>query len=284
MKKYLVLTRARVSAFTGLAALMGHAMGAGELGPGSISAALGVYLLASGASALNQISERRTDSLMKRTRLRPLPGGTMGLSSAWMICLFSIAAGLITIGAGTDGAAALVLALCALLIYNGIYTPLKRLSWLAILVGALAGALPPAIGWAMSGTGLGSPLLLALCLLFYLWQMPHFWMLLARHGEDYRRAGLPTLADRLTHTQLRRISMTWIAATSASSLMLPLFGAATTSGALILASAASAFLFISGIVSLFSASAKREYFFANSNIYMLLIMLSYIAGTAALRP
>lgn len=280
MKRYLVLTRARVSAFTGLAALMGHAMGTGELAPGSLQAALGVYLLASGASTLNQLAERRTDSLMKRTRLRPLPSGTMGLPSAWLICLFNIAAGLITIGAAAYGPAALVLALCALLIYNGIYTPLKRRTGLAILVGALAGALPPAIGWAMSGAGLDSPLLLALCLLFYLWQMPHFWMLLVRHREDYRRAGLPTLADRLTHTQLRRISMTWIAATSAASLMLPFFGATTTSGALILVVAASSFLFITGALSLFSV--KHEYVFAHSNIYMLLIMLSYIAGTAAL--
>ena len=280
MKRYLVLTRARVSAFTGLAALMGHSMGAGELGPGSLPPALGVYLLASGASALNQIAERRTDSLMERTRGRPLPSGTLSLTSAWLICLFNIAAGFITLGVAAPGPASLVLSLCALLIYNGLYTPLKRRTGLAILVGALAGALPPAIGWAVSGAGLDSPLLLALCLLFYLWQMPHFWMLLLRHRADYRSAGLPTVADRLSPTQLRRISMTWIAATSAASLMLPLFGAGTTRGALIMVSVASAFLFITGVLCLFSA--KREHYFAHSNIYMLLIMLSYIVGTAAL--
>lgn len=280
MNRYLVLTRARVSAFTGLAALMGHALGAGEPGPGALSAALGIYLLASGASALNQIAELKTDSLMERTMMRPLPSGTLSLPSAWLICLFNIVAGLIIIGTATQGPAAFMLALSALVIYNGLYTPLKRRTGIAILVGAVAGALPPAIGWAMSGAGLDSPLLLALCLLFYLWQMPHFWMLLARHGEDYKRAGLPTLSDRLSSRQLRRISMTWIAATSAASLMLPLFGATTTSGALILVVAASSFLFITGALSLFSV--KHEYVFAHSNIYMLLVMLSYIAGTAAL--
>jgi len=280
MNGYLALTRVRLSAFTGLAAFMGHTMGGGTLTVGSIYSAIGVYLLASGASTLNQIAERDIDGLMERTRQRPLPSCTVSVKSAWLVTALLLATGLMTITNGSSGPAALLLSLGAIIVYNGLYTPLKRKTGLAILVGAIAGALPPAIGWAVSGGALDSPLLMALCLLFYLWQMPHFWMLLLRHAADYRRAGLPTVADRLSPTQLRRISMTWIAATSAASLMLPLFGAGTTGVALILVCVASTFLFITGILCLFSTD--REHFFAHSNVYMLLIMLSYIVGTAAL--
>jgi len=279
MNAYMALTRAGLSAFTGLASFMGHAMGAGMLTFGSIYSALGVYLLASGASALNQITELDIDRVMERTKGRPLPSGTMSLRLAWLVTALLLAAGLAAIIKGSSGPAAVLLSLGALIIYNGLYTPLKRLSGLAMLVGALAGAMPPAIGWAMSGSSINSPLLAAVCLMFYLWQMPHFWMLLVEHGEDYERAGLPTLAGQLSPEQMRRISLTWISATCAVSLMLPMLGAGRTAMASTLMVAASAFLFVTGALSLLSG--RRQWLFLHSNLYILLVMLSCIAGTPA---
>lgn len=276
MKKYFVLTRVRVSAFAALASLTGHVTASGDLRPGAVWAAMGVWLLASGASALNQISERHTDSLMRRTMTRPLPSGTMGAGHAAAVSALLIISGLIMLSIKSLFPA--LLGLCALIVYNFIYTPLKRLSGFAILFGAVAGALPPAIGWAMSGSSMGSPLLIAICFLFYLWQVPHFWMLLARHREDYERAGLPTLGENLSEAQAKRVGLTWTAATSSAGLMLPLLGT-TDTATLALMLAATAILFLSGILGSFSNG--RRFYFMSSNIYILFVMISLVSGTAS---
>jgi len=275
MSGYLTLTRARLSAFTGIAAFMGHTMGAESLTTGSIYSALGVYLLASGASALNQIAERDLDILMERTKKRPLPSGTMSLGAAWLVTFLLLASGLGTIIKFSSGPAAVLLSLGALVIYNGIYTPLKRLSGFAILVGALAGAMPTAIGWAMSGGAIASYQLAAVCLMFYLWQMPHFWMLLARYREDFERAGLPTPGVHLSDGQIRRVCLTWASATSASGLMLPLFGSGTGRAALTLILVASILLLVTGLLGV--VSVVRRSYFVNTNIYILMIMLSIVS-------
>lgn len=275
MRKYAELTRTRVSAFASMTALTGYVAGSGGLDSGALMAALGVFLLASGASALNQVTEQDTDSLMRRTMLRPLPTGTIRRAKATTLSVLLVLSGLLVLG--TAGPVPAALGLLATLIYNGIYTPLKKRTGLAILVGAIAGAMPPAIGWAMVGSGPVSPVLLAICLLLYLWQMPHFWMILMRHREDFMRAGLPTPGRHLSNAQIKRICLTWVAATSAAGLMLPLLGSGTGSAALALMLAATALLLVTGLLA-FSNPARREYF-VNSNIYIILIMLSIVFGS-----
>lgn len=278
MRKYLVLTRARVSAFAALAAFTGHVTGSGELRPGALVAAAGVWLLASGASSLNQVSERDIDSQMKRTRQRPLPAGEMSIRHAFVLSVVLIVSGLSVLLLEGFNPLAPLLAICALFTYNGLYTPLKRVTGLAILIGAVAGALPPAIGWALSGSPLSSPLLIALCSFFYLWQIPHFWMLLARHREDYERAGLPTLGTHLSEVQVKRIGLTWTAATATAGLMLPLFGSTGPgTSALTLMLFATTILLISGILG--GLSEGRRSYFISSNIYILLVMLSLVSGS-----
>jgi len=281
MRKYLRLARTRVSAFAAFAAFTGHVTGHGELTSGALTAGIGVALLASGASGLNQAAERDIDLLMRRTMLRPLPSGELSTRSAVLLSMTFIASGFMVLAIGGSGPLAPLLALCALFIYNGLYTPLKRVTGLAILVGAIAGAMPPAIGWAHSGSPMSAPLLPALCLFFYLWQMPHFWMLLTRHREDYKRAGLPTLWSRLSEPQVKRISLTWITATSASGLMLPLFGPSGMGNvALALILTATTVFVVSGILE--TVSGERRSYFLSSNIYMLFIMISLLADSVRL--
>ena len=112
----------------------------------------------------------------------------------------------------------------ALVCYNGIYTPLKRVTPLALLPGALCGALPPLIGWSAAGGDPADFRILLIATLIYLWQLPHFWRLADRHADDYRRAGLPVLQDCLSPRLARLARLSWSLALVAVSLQIPLFG------------------------------------------------------------
>src|SRR5213594_1036725 len=115
-------------------------------------AVAGTALVAGGAAVLNQLYELETDALMRRTRLRPLPDGRVAPPDARAFGLVLAAAGLLLLALAANGTAA-ALALCTIVVYLLIYTPMKRRSPLATLVGAVPGALPPLIGWtAARGT------------------------------------------------------------------------------------------------------------------------------------
>ena len=182
-----------------------------------------VFLLASGASAFNQWQERDLDSRMARTRTRPLPSGSMRPGQALLFSAFCIAAGLgILFLSGSM--TAVVLAVFCMLWYNGIYTLLKRVTAFAAVPGALVGMIPPAIGWVSAGGNLRDRRLLVVCFLFFLWQIPHFWLQVLRHGSEYEQAGMPSLTRVFTRRQLARITFAWICAAAAGCLLLPLYG------------------------------------------------------------
>jgi protoheme IX farnesyltransferase len=184
---------------------------------------IGVFLLACGSSALNQYQERDIDARMERTRHRPIPGGVISAAQALTASLILITSGLSFL-IYDGGNAAFCLGLGAVLWYNGVYTFLKKKSAFAAVPGALVGAIPPAIGWASAGGELFNPMLLAFCFLFFMWQVPHFWLLVLRHGKEYEKAGLPSLSRLLSRAQISRITFIWIFATAAASLALPLYG------------------------------------------------------------
>ncbi|HKL49336.1 MAG TPA: UbiA family prenyltransferase [Desulfuromonadales bacterium] len=183
------LLRPGLCAMVALSSLTGLMLAQNELVRGTwLLLICGVFLLASGASVINQIQERHTDALMRRTRLRPLACGRMNTSTGLTLALGLTAGGAVLLG--LIGTVPLLLGGSALVLYNALYTPLKRHTSLALLAGALAGAIPPLIGWTAAGQ---SPLdirILFLALLLFLWQIPHFCALAFRHREDYRRAGL----------------------------------------------------------------------------------------------
>lgn len=188
--------------------------------------AAGVFLLACGSSALNQCQERDIDSRMERTRDRPLPAGSLSFGQALGIAATTIAAGL-TMLAFQSGTAA-ILGLFAVIWYNGIYTPLKRRTSASVLFGSLVGAIPPMIGWTAAGGSLDDPRIIALSLLLLLWQIPHFCLLLLRWADDYRRAGIPTIADALSPDRFYPIIRLWTAAVAAAALLLPFSGVVRT--------------------------------------------------------
>jgi len=152
---------------------------------------IGTALVAFGSSALNQALEIRCDGLMRRTMNRPLPAGRMTVAQAVTFGVVSSLLGLAYLSGRVNNAAALW-ALVTLLVYVLAYTPLKRISSLNTIVGAVSGALPPIIGWAAARGELN----LQACSLFsilFLWQLPHFLAIAWMYREDYARAGFRML-------------------------------------------------------------------------------------------
>ena len=154
-------------------------------------AVAGTALVAGGAAVLNQVYERDTDALMRRTRMRPLPDGRVAPPDARMFGFTLSVAGLALLAAWSNILAA-SLALATLIIYLVVYTPMKRRSSLATLVGAVPGALPPLIGWA-AARGHVSSGGWALFAIVFLWQIPHFMAIAWLYRDDYSKAGFPLL-------------------------------------------------------------------------------------------
>ena len=152
---------------------------------------LGTALVAGGAAALNQVWERDTDRLMRRTSMRPVPQGRLGLNEGTWFGVLLSSAGLIELTFGANAAAAAV-ALATSASYVLVYTPLKTRTSLATLVGAVPGALPPVIGWAAATGDITLPALVLFGIVFF-WQMPHFLAIAWMYRDDYARAGIPLL-------------------------------------------------------------------------------------------
>src|SRR5207244_1514615 len=164
--------------------------GVTDAGP-MLQAVTGTALVAAGAAVLNQLVERDTDALMRRTRGRALPDGRVLPADARLFGLVLSAGGLALLAAERHFTAA-CLALATLIIYVAIYTPLKRRTPVATLVGAIPGALPPLIGWTAShgSITLGGAALFAIV---FVWQIPHFMAIAWMYRDDYANAGFPML-------------------------------------------------------------------------------------------
>jgi heme o synthase len=184
--------------------------------------ALGIFLLACGGCALNQYQERAIDGLMERTRRRPIPSGRMRPSVALFSAVVMILLGL-TLFLRSGPLTSLFLGVFALSWYNGVYTSLKRRTAFASIPGALVGMFPPAIGWISGGGSLFDPGLWGLALFFFLWQVPHFWLLGLQYADDYEKVGYPSLRRSFGPDQIRNIISIWLLATGCLCFCMPLF-------------------------------------------------------------
>jgi protoheme IX farnesyltransferase len=190
---FFALTKPRLNLLVLITTLGGLYLGAPDgVAPAILFHTLvGTALVAGGAAALNQVWERDTDGLMRRTRLRPVPAGRLQAAEGARFGLLLSSAGLVQLLAGVNLAASLVAA-ATLVSYILVYTPLKRRTWLSTLAGAVPGALPPVIGWA-AATGSVNLTGMTLFGIVFCWQIPHFLAIAWLYREDYGRAGLPLL-------------------------------------------------------------------------------------------
>lgn len=153
---------------------------------------IGTALVAGGAAAFNQVSERDTDALMDRTRNRPVAGLRMSPLEGRAVAAILSAAGLGILGAAVS-LLAMWVALATLFSYVLCYTPLKRYTSFSTVVGAVPGALPPMIGWAAARGSIDELAGWSLFFIMFIWQLPHFLAIAWIYREDYGRAGLPML-------------------------------------------------------------------------------------------
>jgi protoheme IX farnesyltransferase len=162
---------------------------------------LGGFFITGAANILNQMIEKDLDKLMSRTSQRPLPSGRLNMAEAlgFAIVLTIVGAGLLfTYVSVLSG----LLSFLSLVLYAFVYTPLKRVGPIAVLVGAIPGALPPLIGWAAATGELGVGAFTLFAIQF-VWQFPHFWAIAWVLDEDYRKAGfklLPSSGGRNINT------------------------------------------------------------------------------------
>jgi len=207
MRDYLELTKPRITLLILVCAAVGYWFGCGASFHWTIlaHALLGTALLASGTAALNQWYEVDSDAKMRRTRQRPLPAGRIQRSHALAFGLLLSAAGFADLWYGTNLLAA-ALGLFTLLSYLLLYTPLKQRSPSCTTVGAIPGAMPPLIGYAAAGHGIDAGAL-ALFLILFIWQFPHFDAIAWMYRDDYARGGIRMLpvVDRDGESTARRI-------------------------------------------------------------------------------
>jgi len=191
---YLALTKPRLNSLVIVTAAIGYYLGAGDSLNlrALVETVAGIALVAGGAAGLNQIYERDTDSVMRRTRTRPLASQRIKPAEAAIFSGAISTMGLVIV-AGASNLLAAFLTLMTLVSYNVVYTPMKRRSQLATLVGAVPGALPPMIGW-VAGRGQLTVEAWALFAIVFVWQIPHFMAIAWLYRDDFRRAGFPLLS------------------------------------------------------------------------------------------
>ena len=269
------LCKVKISIFSALSAASSFLLASAEFRSEILLVISGVFLLACGSSALNQFQERGIDAKMERTRNRPIPSNMIKPLHALYLSVLLIFVGIIALFIAGSLFVSL-LGLSAVLWYNGLYTYLKRETAFAVIPGALVGVIPPAIGWILGGGSLNDPRLLALCFLFFMWQVPHFWILLLNYGKEYERAGLPSLSGIFSRKQLATIITQWVFALVVSCLSLSLYGLVRSSLMNFFIFSASSWCFWQGIKLMGTREAggrDSRVLFRRINYYMLLVML-----------
>jgi heme o synthase len=217
-RNFLIMIRFRVSLAVSFSAITASIVFQGIPSLNLIWSGIGIFLLASGASALNQYQEWPYDEKMKRTMSRPLPSRHVSTAQALQIAgMLIIGGSLILLYKST--ASCFLLGLFNIIWYNGVYTYLKRRTAFAVVPGALTGSIPVFMGWAAAGGKITDPEVLFIAFFIFIWQMPHFWLLIMKYGSEYKDAGFPVLSSIFNPLQMKILVMVWMVAAAITSMM-----------------------------------------------------------------
>jgi heme o synthase len=271
----LELSKVRITFAVALTTITGYVLARGRFDEGLILPTLGIFILACGSSALNHYQEKDKDALMDRTKSRPIPSGRISPGKALLLAFLLIVLGSALIWFGS-GLLALQLGLMALIWYNFIYTPLKKKTAFAVVPGAVIGSLPPLVGWVAAGGSLIDPRALIIAFFFFIWQVPHFWLLLLKFGKEYEKAGFPSITSIYSDNQIKNTTFIWTMATAVTALMLPVFGimdTAVMSAGLLAATVWLIYIF-AGLLKRTDEKFNPRYYFIKINYFVLFVLIS----------
>lgn len=278
LKAYLMLGKPQITFPVTLSALTGYLLFKGQFAGGWLPGLAGVFLMSFASSAINQVQEAGIDSLMERTRNRPIPSGSVSRTHAMILAMYAAIAGFWLLAHFNESSLPALLSLITLACYNLLYTPLKRLTSFAVFPGALVGALPPLIGWTAAGGPLWHPHILLVGFFFFVGQIPHFWLILLKYDREYAAAGLPTLTQIFSLRQIRHMTLGWVAGTAMAGMLLLIAGVIqgfVPSVLMVVYTMAMLATFRSWLST--SRIPKPDKGFMALNVYYLLMMLTIMA-------
>lgn len=194
IKSYILFTKFRLSILVIVSALSGYLFAGGDNNYDLFLLMLGGLLVTAASNGSNQIWERDLDKLMKRTEKRPLPIGDMTLKEAYSVVIISLIVGIYMLYKINYQSA--LLGISAYISYVFLYTPLKRITPWAVLVGAFPGAIPPMLG-AVAASGKFGIVAGVLFFVQFIWQFPHFWAIAWVVFDDYKAGGFALLPSKL---------------------------------------------------------------------------------------
>ncbi len=270
------LAKVKITFAVAFTTIAGYTLAKGFIDQGMLLPTLGIFLLACGSSALNHYQDADRDKLMKRTALRPIPSGEISRNGAlsFSIVLSSIGTAILFF---SSGILSMQLGLLALLWYNGIYTPLKRKTAFAVIPGSVIGSIPPLVGWVAGGGDIFSLQALILAFFFFIWQVPHFWLLMLKYGKEYTEAGYPSITQLYNEKSIRFLTFVWTFATAVSALMLPLFGLIENSVMIVIIVISVIWLVVTFAGLLHEKNLFSPFFyFIRINYFVLAIIISLI--------
>jgi protoheme IX farnesyltransferase len=275
LKTWLELTKYKIMIPVSLTGFTGYFIYKPELTPHIFIISFGILLLAISASVLNQIQEIEADSKMARTWHRPLPSDKISIQAATLFFLFNFLAGLALLYYAGNIKAAFI-GLITLIWYNGIYTYSKKITAFAVVPGALTGALPPLIGYVAAGGGIWEKPVIFLEFVIFTGQIPHFWLLILKYGEEYKRAGYPILTDIFSVVQISRLTFSWVVSSVFAALLLCFFEIIQNVffvGLLLIASIYLIWQFSDLLKSSVNVKFYRKYFILLDLYYLLILIL-----------
>ena len=236
---------------------------------------IGGMLITGSANAINQAVEKDTDAMMKRTASRPVAAGRMTVNEAWTFATITGIAGLIIMWQWFNIESALI-GLLSLVLYAFVYTPLKKINSISVLVGAFPGALPCLIGW-VAGTGQFSAGGWILFGIQFLWQFPHFWAIAWVAHKDYSLAGFKLLPSTQGPTKFTAMQTVMYSVLMIPFGMLPYYygiSGQTSMGILMVCNLWMVYVSILLYIQMNIATARKVMF--SSYFYLMIVLLSLL--------
>jgi protoheme IX farnesyltransferase len=218
----MALIKFKVSIAVTFTAITGYIVYTGSFDIHVLYLFVSVFILAGGSSALNECQESKFDAVMARTKNRPIPTGKISIKHAWIVSTLFVVVGLLLLYFIFNEVTAL-LGFVNLIWYNIIYTNLKRVTSFAVVPGSLVGAIPAFMGWTAAGGSVIETTIVFIAFFMFIWQIPHFWLLMLKYGKEYEEAGFKTINQAVNPKNLKMIIYAWVLATSFSSIIIPLF-------------------------------------------------------------